>query len=310
MKQKIYILGLIATTILLIGVLFKIFHFPGAAILLITGMTTLVLGFLPVALSNNYRADKERRNKSLYIVTWITCFLIFTSMLFKIMHWPGAGILLTISLPFPYIVFLPVFLVVTARDKNFNIYNTVAVLFLLAVMSVISALLALNVSKELIADSIKISGNYNRIEQVLHKADNQTAENSVVTKIDEVLTLVAGYEAIVFSYEGITSEQWTSDPEIIMDRKDRKIIQGRWDAGGRGEVHAELQEALSDIIVMTEKDPAMAALAKALPSVFLMKEQSDHYIWDNTLFKEDAEPWVHTYLDGLRVNLEIIKIII
>ena len=66
--------------------------------------------------------------------------------LFKVMHWPGASKALIVALPFPYVVFLPVFLAVTGKDKSFSIYNTVYVLFLLAGISVFSALLALNVS--------------------------------------------------------------------------------------------------------------------------------------------------------------------
>jgi hypothetical protein len=66
-------------------------------------------------------------------------------MLFKVMHWPYAGHLLMISLPFPFVVFLPVWLYFTARIKNFNINNTIFVLFLLALHAVFSALLALNI---------------------------------------------------------------------------------------------------------------------------------------------------------------------
>ncbi len=52
------------------------------------------------------------------------------AMLFKIMHWPGAGYVLRVSLPFPFVVFLPVFLAAASKNRNFNIYNTIAVLFL------------------------------------------------------------------------------------------------------------------------------------------------------------------------------------
>ncbi|MBN2633188.1 MAG: hypothetical protein JXR66_06510, partial [Bacteroidales bacterium] len=274
----------------------------------VAGMTSLILAFLPAALVNNYRVQEVPANKSLYIVTGITCLLIFTSMLFKIMHWPGAGILLTISLPFPYVVFLPVFLVVTAKNKNFSIYNTVAVLFLLAVMSVVSALLALNVSKGIMTDSLKISGNYNRIEQSLRNAELRAEETPLLLKIDEALALLNEYEAMVFSYEGISREQWISNPEISMDRKDRRMIRALKSERGRGEAHARLQEALSEIIVTAGRDPSTASLSEALPSILLMKEESEHFIWDNALFRQDVEQWVHAYLDGLRINLEMIKI--
>ena len=144
MKQKIYILGLVTTLIVVTGIMFKINHWPGAGYLLTIGIFSLVFIFLPVSLQNHYKAEGNKQNLILYIVTWLTCFVVFTAMLFKIMHWPGAGIALFISLPFPYVVFLPVFLTVTGKNKNFNIYYTVFVLFLLAIISSYSALLALN----------------------------------------------------------------------------------------------------------------------------------------------------------------------
>ncbi len=131
MKQKIYILGVITAMIISTGVILKVNHWPAAGILITAGTLILVLIFLPAALINNYKAEGNSQNRLLYIVTYITCFVVFIGMLFKIQHWPYAGIALLIALPFPYIVFLPVFLTVTSKNKNFNIYNTVFVLLLL-----------------------------------------------------------------------------------------------------------------------------------------------------------------------------------
>lgn len=143
MKQTYYYPGLLAVLLISAGTVFKVNHFPGAAAMIVTGMLMLVLVFLPLALMSNYRVHGSRQNSSLYLVTWLTCAVMFTSMVFKILHWPGAGILVLIALPFPFVVFLPVYLMVTSRIKNFNIFNTVYVLFFLAAISVLSSLLAL-----------------------------------------------------------------------------------------------------------------------------------------------------------------------
>lgn len=144
MKQKIYIIGILNTFIILTGAIFKIAHWPGAGILMTLGFAALVLVFIPMALINNYRSGDKREYLLLYLTTWLTCFVVFTAMLFKIQHWPGAGLGLTIALPFPYLFFLPVFIAVTGKSRNFNIYNTVYVLLLLVINSVFSALMALN----------------------------------------------------------------------------------------------------------------------------------------------------------------------
>src|SRR5664279_2946947 len=124
MKQKLYILGVISAMIISTGLIFKVEHWPAAQIMITAGTMILVLIFFPAALINSYKAEGNNQNRLLYIVTYITCFVVFTGILFKIQHWPFAGIALLIALSFPFIVFLPVFLAVTSKNKNFNIYNT------------------------------------------------------------------------------------------------------------------------------------------------------------------------------------------
>ena len=92
MKQKIYILGVITAMIISTGIILKVNHWQTAGILITAGTLILVLLFLPSALINNYKAEGNNQNRLLYIVTWITCFVVFIGMLFKIQHWPHAGI--------------------------------------------------------------------------------------------------------------------------------------------------------------------------------------------------------------------------
>ena len=308
MKNKNYILGLITTGILFCGILFKVQHWPGAWILLTIGVFMTVFIFLPLALLDNYKAHGSKENRSLYIVTWLTCFVVFTSMLFKIQHWPGAGYGLLISLLFPYVVFLPVFLFVTSKNKNFNIHNTVFVLLLLAANSAIAALLVLNVSTEMTADSLKITGNYNKVEMVLDKVDTKNDQSPAVTKIDKVLKLVDEYQELIYKNEGITKEQLNNDPEILMEPGSRKIPSVTELTGREGSVVHDLQTALSDLIKLLEKSPEYGSLAKAAPGILNMDTSRNfNYIWIDRLFKSNVQPWVHAYLDGLEANLKLMR---
>ncbi|MGE5432820.1 MAG: hypothetical protein ACM3QX_17185 [Syntrophomonadaceae bacterium] len=140
MKQKLYTAGLINIIVILTGAIFKISHLPGAGIIFTLGMVSFVLLVMPASLVSVYR--EKRENGLLYLITGMTCFVVFTAMLFKIMHWPFAGTALTIAIPFPYLVFLPVFIYSTSRNSSFSLYSTVLVLFLIALNSVFNVLLA------------------------------------------------------------------------------------------------------------------------------------------------------------------------
>ena len=154
MKQKIYTIGIVSSMILMAGTIFKVQHWPAASILLCTGTILLLAAFLPAALINHYKVNGNKQYKLLYIIIYVTCFVVFTAMLFKILHWPFAGYLVLIAVPFPFVVFLPVWLNVTSKIKNFDINNTIYVLFLLAIQAVFSVLLALNVTREKIDNTL------------------------------------------------------------------------------------------------------------------------------------------------------------
>jgi hypothetical protein len=314
MKQKIYILGLVTALIIVAGLFSKVNHLPGAAILLTIGIATLVLLFLPLALVNNYRSESNK-NLVLYIVTWITCFVVFTGMLFKILHWPGAGYLLFVALPFPYVVFLPVFLFYASKNKSSNIYNTVCVLFLLAGISILSALLSLNVSKERIYDSYDFSRRYNRLEVVLNeisgvKSDKPVKKEfeSVNQKIDELLKVVNEYQNLIFSEENITKQKWNDTPEVLMRPEATAVAGMALLKGNEAYPGDKLETGIKSLIHEFEKIPGYEDLAKAVPSIFSYKESDNKEShWADGIFVNNYLSWGLIYLDALEVNLLYLK---
>jgi hypothetical protein len=306
MKQKIYILGVITAMITFTGTIFKINHYPGAGILIIAGISSLVLLFLPLALENHYRASENRKKLLLYIVTYISCFVVFTAMLFKLMHWPHAGTLLTIAIPFPYIVFLPVFIIVTSKDKNFNIYNTVFVLLLLALNSVFSGLLALNVTSERISDSYQLSRNYINQQKGLSLLQGGDTKSVVNIKIDEILITVNSCKDRILQLDGKTRDQWNNEPGNLV-RPDFRggVATGFTDMDKQSSM--KLQIEIEELIRLMAITPGYESFAKNGQGILNFKisppESSD---WYAQVFN-DFPAWVLIYLDGLEANLKIIK---
>jgi len=306
MKQKVYILGVITAMIVFTGAIFKTNHYPGAGILLIIGISSLVLLFLPLAFENHYKAAENRKNLLLYVVTYITCFVVFTAMLFKLMHWPHAGTLLTIAIPFPYVVFLPVFIAVTSKDKNFNIYNTAFVLLLLALNSVFSGLLALNVTSERVADSYQLSRNYINQQKGLSLLTDTDKRSAVNIKIDEVIKIVNQCQAKVLELDGKTRDQWRNDPGNLIRPDIRgSAATGLGDAGKQ--ISGKLQNEIEELIKLMAITPGYEILAKNAQGILNFKistAESDD--WYHQVFN-DFPAWVLIYLDALETNLYLIK---
>jgi hypothetical protein len=309
MKQKIYILGLITAIIISTGIILKVNHWPGAGILITAGILILVFIFLPAALINSYKAEGNSQNRLLYIVTWITCLVVFIGMLFKVMHWPYAGVGLMIALPFPYIVFLPVFLIVTAKNKNFNIYNTVFVLLLLAVNSVFSALLSLNVTKTIVDDSYNITSDYCRVNEAMAQLPVIAGGSAINLKIDEIIKITNDYQDLILKHEGMTRGEWEKNPGNLPIPESPNIAAKVLSDRGEMPAGIKLQKALDELIALMKQTKGYEETAKALPAIIGFEDEK----------KEDPSgafsgrnivinlAWVLTYLDGLEASLNMIK---
>jgi hypothetical protein len=234
---------------------------------------------------------------------------VFIAMLFKIQHWPFAGIALTIALPFPFIVFLPVFLYVTGKSKNFNIYNTVYVLFLLALISVFNALLSLSVTKSRIDDSLNFPRNYSKMEMALNKMPVKAAESRINVLIDDVLNVVKEYEEIILKQEGVTTEQWKNDPAVLWRPEARSAAANALFEASETPLASKLSRSLSGLIKEMEKTPGYELTAKNLPIILdLGWSNGINPEWALWYFMDNSLVWSLTYLNSIETNLLMIKI--
>jgi hypothetical protein len=228
-------------------------------------------------------------------------------MLFKVQHWPYAGIALTIAIPFPYVVFLPVFLAVTSKIRNFNIYNTVFVLLLLALNSVFSALLALNVERSRIDDSLNLTMNYNRIESVLIRLPVEQAQNPLNLKIDAVLSTVNEYRDLILKQEGISRAQWINNPKSLWRPDARGVAAIPLYNSNESKPGERLEAGLKDLIAELDKTSGEGQISAA--AIFNYSQSSeDEQSWGSKTFEDSNLSWALTYLDGLEVNLRMLKI--
>lgn len=309
MKQKIYLLGLLTAIVVVMGCIFKISHWPGAGILLMLGIFLLVFLFLPLALRNHYLGEGNRKNISLHIITWVTCLVVFVAMIFKVMHWPGAGVALIIALPFPYLVFLPAYIVTTARNRDSNIHNTVYILLLLAGFSVFSLLLALNVSREKIDISMDLSRNYNRVEQMIDRTVPFDGQEGSGNESDELLKVVNDYQELIFSSEGITEKQWENDPWLLSRPEYTDIAsQALITNGDQPAPDLRLEHSLQTYLLSLRSGAPDAVINREAPAILHMEVTlQGPYEWTRRTFAESTRVWSVIYLDALETNLKLLR---
>ena len=97
MKKAERILGWTGMAAFVLGVLFKLFHWPAGGILMILATLVLALGYLPLQLIRERREITSRWMVIYLIFRFIVFFLTLFGFLFKVQHWAGAGLLLMLD---------------------------------------------------------------------------------------------------------------------------------------------------------------------------------------------------------------------
>ncbi len=124
MKKLMIGSGIVSAVLLSFGILFKFNYWPGAGVLLLSGIASLSFIFLPLYFTLRIREQKETRDKVLIGLSSLVCISISSSILFKIMHWPGANMLGLIAVSIMMLLFLPIYFITGIRNPD-NKVNTV-----------------------------------------------------------------------------------------------------------------------------------------------------------------------------------------
>lgn len=173
MKNKIYYLGTLSGMITACGCLFKIMHWPLAGIIICIGLVSLSLIFLPFAIANMIKAEKDQKLRTFYILVAIVMAFNFIGVLFKILHWPGAGKFLMIGIPLPFVVLLPAYLLANPANKGINYKNMLAIMFFFAYFAAVSSILTLRVSFNMVE-------NFNTSARILQEKTMTLKENTAL----------------------------------------------------------------------------------------------------------------------------------
>jgi hypothetical protein len=132
MKNTLVKSGLISAALTLLGVLFKIMHWPGASMMLVLGVAIFGLLFIPLMIVLKFKDEAKPIDK------WVLSIGLFLGMttsigvLFKVMHWPFASILILSSLAAFILVFVPTYFITRVRRAELKFNTTVNSVLMMA----------------------------------------------------------------------------------------------------------------------------------------------------------------------------------
>jgi hypothetical protein len=118
MKNTMKISGITGTVLLGFASLFKIMHWPGAGIMMTIGAFTLAFMFMPSALGVLWKETHSARRLFLFISAFFAGMFFIMGILFKVQHWPGAGIIVSLAALSGILLFIPSLLVNSLSDPE------------------------------------------------------------------------------------------------------------------------------------------------------------------------------------------------
>lgn len=301
MKRTTYLLGLLGSLMTIIGALFKIMHWPGASIIMVLGFMIVVLGFLPAYFILSYREQTEKPNIIFPLVGYLSLLIVFTGAVFKIMHWPGAGMLLRASVIFLLVGFLPLYIVQVFKRSVKTKINPAYIIMLLVGFSIVLILAKVNISKDSIDRYTEIAVDYREssrvLENTLASIVDSAGDSAITPDIRQVMLLSdALKESADKMLQGLLArvDQAGVPIEEVLRRDFRYAGRDAFLDNGLAYAFLEKAKAYKEVLIGMVDDPV---LADQLKFDFMFAEGEWITGWD---------PENYAY-DPLIINYQIIS---
>ncbi len=139
MKKSTMITGYLAALMLLVGIVFKIQHWPGASILILLACASFSLAYGVQLFLEKLKFLEDFFSK--FVAAWVLLLMIAlpASFIFKLQHYPGAEAVVSLSQFFLF-VSIPILIVYAFKTKEdvkkLNFHHEAILLIILAAFSV------------------------------------------------------------------------------------------------------------------------------------------------------------------------------
>ncbi|CAG5087852.1 hypothetical protein [Parvicella tangerina] len=234
MKKSLYISGLASAILTLAGATLKTLHLPGAGIMIVLGVVLFALLFLPLMIALKFRDDESITDKIVFSFGLLLGMTTSLGILFKLMHWPYANLLMLSGLTLFVFGYTPLYFVTRIRRPDQKFQTTVNTVLLMATGGLLYGMYNLGYSKNM-QESYQ-----NAYAYVEHNEQNIKSINEAfyaeVSNAEEVLEVRKATTALdqkveeikkhlVQKIEGHTMKEGESYSSLILTKpKEMKLV--------------------------------------------------------------------------------------
>lgn len=179
MKRTLKLSGFISIGLLLLAATLKTFHLPGAGITYVLGGVFFSLFFLPLMILFNFKNDQTKSEKWVNSLGFFLAIFACMGVLFKVMHWPFANIMMISSITLFIFVFIPLYFFTGNRDPEKRFSKIMTTVLMTACAGMLYSLFNLGFSKTM----------NESLDSVQNHIENKTEELRVLNQKNVVDTL-------------------------------------------------------------------------------------------------------------------------
>lgn len=234
MKKVMINSGAVAVAAFIIGSLFKSMHWPGASVLFTLGLGTFSLLFLPLMFVVKSREVKASAEKFVVGVATAVGMLFSLAILFIIMHWPGANVLLFTSIGGAAFVLLPAYFFTGIRHPERRLNTIIMSIILVGIIGLQFSLVRLRPSG---SQSKMQTENYVQTQQLLQKLQGNTKMSDDAAKINGICEQLKKY----------VMQKTIGMPAIPADYKEINLTLNERSLGPEFDVNGSGAQLLADL---------------------------------------------------------------
>lgn len=212
MKRSMIISGTFSAFAFFTGSFFKIMHWPGAAVLLVSGMVVFSLVFLPLVFALKTKEAGSAGNKILLALVTVVGMLYVLSAMFLVQHWPGARIMWFSTLIICVFILLPLYFFNGIRKPETKLNTIITTIIMFGVLGVQFTLTAIRPSPHVEAKVF----SYLQSEQLLAQMqyDAAASDDAVAKDIQNICAQMKGLILRDMGFKQISAD---FDPRTIRE---------------------------------------------------------------------------------------------
>lgn len=187
MKKIMFAGGGFAVAAFLSGSLFKVMHWPGAAMLLTIGIALLSFLFLPLLFVLKAREVNTGLEKLTVALGTLLGILFCLDILFSVMHWPGATILWLSTICLSIFIFIPLYFFTGIRRPETRTNTILTSIVLIGFTGLLFTAINLRPSVTHEANTVH---SYLQNEQIWHQLEGRSSMVASTPSDHEALNII------------------------------------------------------------------------------------------------------------------------